>query len=203
MSGVRVQNLSHLIGRQKEEVSQIYHASFPPSERAAWAERVDSGSWFVAETEGRVVGLALVRSLSCPGIYLLEYMAVAEETRNQGIGSLLFRQTMRLLSRREGARGVLIEVEPEAQGSEQERRRIAFYSRNGAQEVPAVDGYCMPDLADESKRVPMKLMWFPLNDELISHSMLRACIVSIYMDVYKRAKDDPLLRSVLASLPAE
>jgi len=209
MSDVRVVRQSCLGGRIASQVEAIYLASFPPCERAAFSELVNGVRKgdrlaFIAE-EGNVAGFALVQGLSCAGVFVLGYMAVAGERRGRSIGSTLLQYVAGDLRRRESAEGLLIEVEPPDEGPDDEldlrRRRIAFYRRNGAQMVVEAGSYRMPDLSGEGS-VEMRLMWLALGNDgrMISGQRLRDTIVSVYKDSYGRPEDDSILRSVLQGM---
>jgi len=52
---------------------------------------------FIAEEEDCVLGFAIVKPLSIVGVFLLEYMAVAENSRSKGIGTILLNHGVKIL----------------------------------------------------------------------------------------------------------
>ncbi|NLG48880.1 MAG: GNAT family N-acetyltransferase [Chloroflexi bacterium] len=189
----------------------IYEASFPANQRADLSA-LDQGTeedgplLYVASEEGRVVAFALLDPLSCGRVYLLGYIAVAVEQRGQGVGGALLGHIRDDLRAREGAEGLLLEVEPPDEGPEQERatrrRRVHFYERQGARVICEAASYRMPNLAGEGS-LPMLLMWLPVGkQEPPSGDQLRKCIIHIYTESYGRDEEDALLRSILAGMGA-
>ena len=138
------------------------------------------------------------------GIHLLAYLAVVEHERGRGIGTTLLRYVATDLRTQEHARGILIEVEPPETGPADElalrRRRIQFYSRNGALIITQVP-YRIPNLSGTGS-IEMRLMWLPLDGggQMLCRPELRDCIAGIYAGRYGRAEGDPLLASILRDL---
>jgi GNAT superfamily N-acetyltransferase len=207
MTNLDVKQEVSLSGRLADQMRMIYLTSFPPSERKDFSDLVDAVNKgdelaFAARVMRDVVGFALVQRLSCTGVFLLEYMAVAKERRGEGIGSALFQHVAKTLCDEKSAEGLLFEVEPPDKGADAEmdvrRRRVAFYRRNRAEIVAEANSYRMPDLLGKGS-VEMRLMWLGLRDEvvIISGQKLRDCI---YKKSYGRSEDDPLLRSVLQDI---
>ncbi|RMF31066.1 MAG: N-acetyltransferase, partial [Chloroflexi bacterium] len=136
---------------------------------------------------------------------LLEYMAIAAGFRGRGIGSALLRHILDTLRLTEHISGLILEVEPKEQGTQEEKalrkRRIQFYRKNGAHLVECAPRYRMPNLAGYGD-VEMRLMWLPLREKDITLSgrKLRDCIIKIYRYCYSRSSDDPLLQTVLKDL---
>jgi len=212
MSQLEISRLFNVGGELAEQVYAIYCASFPPSEQIDFSDIVSSVASgerliFVAKKAGNAVGFALTMPLSCAYVHLLEYLAVTEKSRNQGIGSALLQYVAQWLRTNENSIGILIEVECPEEGTLEERtlrtRRINLYRRNGADIVEHAPSYRMPDLSGEGS-TRMNLMWLPVDkpSHMISGGELRDCIVSIYTDAYQRSKDDPLLLSILQGLTA-
>lgn len=192
------------------KVRKIYFESFPPSERVAFSHILDDVSagqrkLFLVMYVEEVIGFALTMSLKGTDVHLLEYMAVAHEYRNLGLGSALMKHVSDSLCSTEQVSGLLLEVESPEQGTSEEmklrRRRLQFYCRNGARVVECAPCYRTPNLAGEGS-LEMKLMWLPLTKSKPSllGDELRKCICAIFVQSYEIAADAPLLQSVLNDL---
>lgn len=186
----------------------IFDGSFPPEERLLFAEiaaSLDRGErlCFLAREAGEAVGFAIVLPLpDVPGVALLDYLAVAEARRGQGIGSALL-EALRARLDRPGAVGIILEVEPPhtAQDAAERRRRerrIAFYQRHGIHLLELARPYMM-DAYTETGLLEMRLMWWPLGPAggLPSAELVARCIRSLFVTVYGRSPDDPALREML------
>lgn len=132
-------------------IETIYVEAFPESERkpvpflaeAAGREDYDLYAFGCAE---EVSGFALVYKSRGAGFALLEYMAVAADRRDRGLGSLLFKELLTELS----DRVLLLEIEADSGAEPPElsssRRRRSFYRRLGCFEIEGLD-YVMPQVA--------------------------------------------------------
>jgi GNAT superfamily N-acetyltransferase len=194
----------------------IYETSFPEGERMAMADLGatlgDGTRWlYSAETQQdqALLSFAVVLPLTgSAGVCLLEYLATDARYRSQGIGGRLFRHVV--ASAAAGGRDLVFEVQlddPTAPDASERRRRIGFYRTHGAAPIPAAGGYCMPDLTTPglSGGWPMGLWWASGRATPPPESRdLRALVISIYADSYAITDAaHPVLRRVLASLPAE
>jgi ribosomal protein S18 acetylase RimI-like enzyme len=193
--------------------AEIYEASFPPSERGDTAGLIVSIATgervcFLARRDGLVVGLAVVLALTDPSVAFLEYLAVAPEERNAGIGGSLLMHLQSHLRARDGdAVGVLLEVDRpgDSEGSERilRERRVGFYLRHGASVVECAPRYHVPNLVSEGATVSFTLLWLPLAvdapTELVG-SFLHRCVAAILTESYELRRDDPLIVEVLAEL---
>lgn len=185
---------------------QIYEESFPPSEREDadhLLARIAAGGCLglVAESEGEIVGLAVLGELPVAGVRYLEYLAVSAGRRGAGIGGRLLGRATAL-----GRIGTVWEVEPVASANDGERelrrRRVAFYERHGAVLVDAAPGYRAPAM-DREGSLPYDLMWLPGPDgpPRLEGDLLRAVVRALLTSGYGRPEDDPLVSDVLARLP--
>ena len=188
----------------------IYLNSFPPSEREDFQTVIGSitdGSrrLFTVEEFGELLSFAVVVPLADTDVQYLEYIATAEQARSKGVGGVLLQFICTYLRSSGSVSGLLLEVQSEQAGPEQERplrrRRIEFYKRHGASLVDAAPAYRAPNLDGEGT-TPFRLMWIPIRSEApsLSGAMLRQCIVSLYRQSYGRSAGDPLLQSVLDGL---
>ena len=144
-----------------EEIWEIMEYSFPACERRSH----DGQKQLFDRPEYRIYGCRtdgkIDAFLSCwelPGFYFLEHFAVAEQSRNRGLGAQILREVLAGL---DGT--VVLEVEP-PEGTLQ-KRRISFYERNGfvLNEYP----YIQPELSKGAGMLPLLLMTRPgsLTDE--------------------------------------
>lgn len=138
-----------------EQVRSIYVASFPEQERAPFVslmrdvEQGDRAIWLTEPLQGFALTVDLETS---SGDVLLEYLAVASQDRNAGLGSALIGALLRDVSS-----PIVLEVEePEAAADPFASRRVDFYARHGAVELPHSRGYCAPNLVTEGA-LPMQL----------------------------------------------
>jgi GNAT superfamily N-acetyltransferase len=192
--------------------AEIYELSFPPEERGGTAELlagIAAGErlCYIAARGGKLIGFAVVFVLDDVSVALLEFMAVASQERNNGVGGALFMHLRANLLADAGTPGMVFEVElpEEVDGYERtlRERRIGFYLRNGASVVDCAPRYRTPNLAGEDEPVPFKLMWVPLADEApaeLAGSFLRRCVETILTESYELSPNDPLVLEVVDGL---
>ncbi|MBI3914426.1 MAG: GNAT family N-acetyltransferase [Chloroflexi bacterium] len=153
--------------------------------------------------DGALVGYATILPNIAPQVYFLEYLAIAREQRNAGIGGRLLRHLAREL--RGKASGLIWEVETPDVGTPDERqlraRRIAFYARNGGLLIECAPRFLTPNLAG-GEPLAEKLMWLPLaeNSKPPRGEALRECIVGILTRDYGLAENDALVQENLRAL---
>lgn len=117
----------------------LYRRAFPRYERKPfkiirrmhWEGRTDV---WLAEKDGRFAGLAT--TINAPDIILLDYLAVQEKSRSQGVGSAMLQA---LLALYEG-RGLFVEIEAADRDDPtgEKARRKQFYLRNGLAEMHVI-----------------------------------------------------------------
>ncbi len=190
---------------------EIYEESFPRWERDETADVVASiadgtRQCFVARVDGGLSGLAVVFVLRGPSVAFLEYLAVAEEQRNAGVGGALLDYLLGAVALG-GIRGIVFEVErPEdAVGAERvlRERRIAFYRRHGASHVDGATSYRAPNLEHAGVTEPYSLMWIPARREdsaQLTGGLLRGTVEAILTESYELGRGDPLVLEVLDGL---
>jgi ribosomal protein S18 acetylase RimI-like enzyme len=210
LEDLTIQRATRLDEAWQASLSQIYTASFPPSERAEFSEFVKDieekrrDLYLARGHQGELIGFADIAILPSTKIGYGEYIAIALPHRNKGAGSKLFWHVMNDLKAR-NLPGFVFEVEAEDEGPEEERdlrkRRIGFYRRNGAGIVECAPSYRMPNLSGGGT-LGMNLMWAPLarQEENLTGQFLRDCICDIYSLIYARGPGDPLLQTVLDGL---
>ena len=110
----------------------LYHRAFPRYERKPFQiirrmRREGRTDLWLAEQDGHFAGLAA--TINAPDVILLDYLAVHEKRRSQGVGSAFLQA---LLEKYTG-KGLFVEIEAadrdDPDGSK--ARRKAFYLRNG------------------------------------------------------------------------
>lgn len=192
---------------------EIYEESFIPGERddtAVLLARVLSGErdCYLAVDAEHLLGLSVVLPLEGYPIAFLEYLAVATEARNAGIGGRIIACMRQGLAdaAKSAAAGVLFEVDPPEdadRGSERElrRRRIAFYQRNGAVIVEGALNYHAPVMVGDGT-LPYLLMWLPAvpGTSAPAGSYLKDCVTAIFVQSYELPEDTPLVRRLVAGL---
>lgn len=114
----------------------LYRRAFPREERKPFAmirkmQKEGRTDVWLAEQGGRFAGLAA--TINGDGIILLDYLAVHEKMRDQGVGSAMLQS---LLAHYEG-RGLFVEIEAadRADPSGEKARRKAFYLRNSLNDM--------------------------------------------------------------------
>jgi GNAT superfamily N-acetyltransferase len=208
---VSVEHRGPIGEREARQFCQIYEASFPAGERndtAGLLSKVLAGTrdCCLAVDDGQLLGFAVVLPLAGYPVAFLEYLAVAPEARNAGIGSrILIRMRQGLADTvKSNIEGVLFEVDrPEdADGSQRElrRRRIAFYQRHGAVIVHDATEYRAP--VPVGGTLPYFLMWLAVAQGAPppAGAYLKDCVTAIYDQSYELGSDTPLVRELIARI---
>jgi GNAT superfamily N-acetyltransferase len=135
---------------------------------------------------------------------LLEYMAVAPDQRNRGLGGELFRRSVDHAVTPEGRRvPVLLEIDSDREPSSDRAmrtRRERFYRRLGCARIGGLR-YLMP-LPGEGPAPQMDLMVYSLESlGRLRRSELERWLRTIYRDVYRCSPDDPRIGQMLHDLP--
>ncbi len=210
MDTIITTRLTHHTTKHEGQFRAIYLDGFPPEERAEFSSLIESittGSrwFFAAMSDDDLIGFATIVPYVASDIHLLEYFAVARESRNTGIGSILLNDVLAAIRNSQSAVGILLEVETDEEGSADEKqlrkRRIGFYQRHGARVVESVPHYRVP-CANGMDTMPMKLMWLPLDGttDTPGNAKLRECIVGIYVKSYGLREDSPLIEQMLCGI---
>jgi len=189
---------------QRRQVGTILAASFRP-EYHVELERLlgpDRRVYVKVDDVGEVLGFATTQLLAPLGVHHLGYLAVAPAGRNRGVGTSLLRHVLER-ARVDGAGAVVLEVEdPDETDDPEERvlreRRIGFYTRVGAVRLPLT--WLVP-YADGSGTEPMYLLWVPVTAPPPEGDALVTLATGLYTLHYRREPDDPLVTTVLSSVP--
>jgi GNAT superfamily N-acetyltransferase len=191
------------------ELYQVYATSIVARERKpeAWiCKLVRSPEYrvWVMKRAGRVTAFSIVFVPATDDFALLEYMAVAAEQRNRGMGSALFKQSVQRAVAPDGrSRPVVLEIDSdrEASGDQEMRtRRQQFYRRLGCLKISGLR-YILP-LPGEGPPPEMDLMVYsPTPLRQLAKTELERWLSTIYRDVYHRAPHDPRIARMLHDVP--
>lgn len=134
---------------------EIMECSFPKAEHGSFnlhrAEmRKPDFRCLCYEPDGIPAGFMNFYMFEGENVAFLEHFAVSQELRGKGVGSGL----MRYFREMTAPRNIVLEVEPPE--GEVERRRIAFYQRNGF--ILNNGDYFQPDFYGSDHGLPLKLM---------------------------------------------
>ncbi len=210
MEDLSIIELFELSSGIAKELRDIYLISFPPEQRVSFRQIVSSFKkretrLFVSILDNKLAGFASVTLLANSDALYLGYIATKAKLRNNGIGATILQNLKSKFQSEAKARGLIFEVEPEAIQVSPEmtirKRRIEFYKRNGAVMVDCALKYKMPD-QNAKGAVDMLLMWLPFDNSPYPPcgQKLEEYIKQIYIQVYNRKSDDPLLIEVLINL---
>ena len=196
-----------------DQVGAVLEDRFAADERDDWdalLHRHRAGRFLVAvagSAEEQVVGVAVVALLPRTGSAALLYLATHRDASVPGVGlalMLFLREHLPPHGVTHGFLGEVERVEDTADPVESvvRRRRLAYYRRFGARVVDRVPGYGMPDMTTGTL-LPLHLFWLPARTALddLTPALLTELVTELYDVAYDRSADDPLLRSVLASIP--
>src|SRR5580692_809123 len=161
---VKLEQLESSEGETFRQLYAIYAASIAAREqkRESWiAAMIDAPEYrvWVAKAGGLVRAFSILFVPAAGGFALLEYMAVAPDQRNHGLGAELFRQTMKqALTPEAGPLPVVLEVDSDREDASDRAlrtRRERFYRRLGCLRIAGLH-YVMP-LAGEGSPPEMDL----------------------------------------------
>ncbi len=159
---------------------ELYLSAFPKAERREtdeWRKMADEGAdgfrLCAIVRKERLAGLISYWDFS--DFVYVEHFATLPEMRKQGIGS----KTLEALLRETAPQPVVLEVElPE---TDEARRRIAFYERNGLSVVP--QDYLQPPYRQGDEWLPLLLM---STDAAFADQRFDHIRHSIYAKVYQQ-----------------
>jgi GNAT superfamily N-acetyltransferase len=181
-------------------VLEIYATAFPKNEQQSQEtleNRLRSGqeTLIVAKIEGNIAAFAFLFGLKATDFLLVDYFAVAENYRNQGVGSVFFKYLCHWASVR--SIKLLLEVDDPAFGSEPEQKRVAFYEKNGAKKISGIP-YILPPL---DGTVPTNQILMAANqvDDLILIEKIKL-VICLYQQLYERSLGDPYLSQILGNI---
>lgn len=132
--------LAEAYGKEQiEQIRQLYEAAFPASEKKPFSlmlEKREQG-WMeilsIESEEGIFSGLAI--AILYRDVVLLDYFAIAENMRGQGVGT----QALHIIKERYKEKRLVLEIEStfrESENREQRLTRKGFYLRSGMTVMP-------------------------------------------------------------------
>lgn len=149
----------------------------------------------------RISGFSILFLPVSEAFGLLEYMAVREEQRNQGLGAEIFRRAMQNIG--SAPRPILLEVDSEREecGDRSMRlRRQKFYRRLGCVRVANLH-YILP-LPGGGPPPEMDLMIYSEEKlQRIAKRQLEEWLKVVYHQVYSCSPDDPRIQQMLRGGP--
>ncbi len=192
-------------------LARIWTETHPASElkSLAWLRRMLEDPRYIFLTASRagslgepVLGFTISACFDGSDAALLEYMAIAGAHRNQGIGSLLFSETVNFGPLSE--RYVLIEVDSDkdlagAAVEEEIVRRKAFYRNLGCREVEGLR-YRMPRVSTAMPPAMDLLVYKQHLPRFIGKPRLRNWLEACFAQVYE-LRSDGRVDSMLEDLP--
>lgn len=190
------------------DLYEIYAASIAARERKpeTWiCAMVDAPEYrfWVMKGAGRVIGFSILFLPPAERFGLLEYMAVAPERRNRGVGSKLFKQTMERAGTLDGrSLPILLEVDSDREACSDQQirvRRQHFYRRLGCVRISGLH-YILP-LPGQGPAPEMDVLVYsaePLRQ--LPKRELERWLRTIYRDVYHRSADDPRIAQMLQNM---
>ncbi len=198
----QLEQLKSCDGPTFRELYEIYAASIAareqkPEEWICAMVRAPEYRVWVIQDAGHVTGFSILFLPPTERFALLEYMAVAPERRNHGLGSELFKQTVvRSLP-------VLLEVDSdrEACADQQIRtRRQQFYRRLGCLRIAGLRYILpLPGLGPPPEMDVMVYSGVPLRQ--LPKTDLERWLRTIYRDVYRCSPVDPRIVQMLRGVP--
>jgi len=147
--------LSELKKEQFHDLFQLFEESFPQDEYRPYELQkallsLPQYKVYVYEKD-HVLG-GFFATWEGPSFIFIEHFAVKESFRNNGLGSRLLQEFVKLAKK-----PIVLEVEPPK--GDLQKRRVAFYERNGFKLNQW--SYLQPALAKDQKPVPLVLMSYP------------------------------------------
>ena len=206
---MKLEQLESSEGETFRQLYAIYAASIAAREQkredsiAAMIGAAEYRVW-VAKDGGLVRAFSILFVPAAGRFALLEYMAVAPDRRNRGLGAELFRRTVEHAVTPGGHElPVLLEIDSDREASSDRAirtRRERFYRRLGCLRIAGLH-YLMP-LAGEGSAPEMDLLVYSAEQlGRLERSELRRWLETIYRDVYRCSPDDPRIGQMVADLP--
>lgn len=204
----RLQQLTSCDEPAFRELYEVYAASIVARERKpeAWICKIVRAPEYrvwVLQRAGRVTAFSILFVPSTEPFALLEYMAVAADQRNQGVGSTLFKESVRRAVPPDGhSRPVVLEIDSDREaGADQQlrTRRQRFYRRLGCLQIAGLH-YILP-LPGHGPPPEMDLMVYSTEPlQQLPKAELARWLRTIYRDVYHCSPQDARIARMLEDL---
>jgi GNAT superfamily N-acetyltransferase len=199
--------ITNIAGAEFGAAMEIYRLSFPENESQPVDKieaRVKAGlsDMIVGEKDGKVVFMALLYPLRGTDFILLDYIATAQDYRNQGIGAEFLNNIIN--SNKADGKYLILEVDDPRFGENkvERQRRVGFYQRLGAKIMKDVQYFLPPFSSDVPTEMILMMLPAP-KGMIIEGAVVRNMIQKIYKELYDRGPDDRLLKSIVGDIPEE
>ena len=184
----------------------IYRESFPSNEKHpedVITERIKNKKslLFCLKLKGEVVGFSLIWDLKDSVFQLLDYFAIKQGFREKKLGSFFFIELINQIKSKN--KRLIMEVEHPSFGlnTNDKKRRISFYLRNGSFILNNVP-YILPPL-DDTNYTEMLLLIAPgTENENISSVLIKDLIIRLYAELYNRDSNDHILNKFINKMPS-
>lgn len=151
----------------------------------------------VARELGQVIGLSIAWAPQSERFWLLEYLAVAADQHNRGVGAGLFRETVKAFG---ASRLALVEADAAPAPGSIQHRRLGFYQRLGCRRLGSI-AYQLP-LTANGAPPPMVLLAHAIASvACVPRETVRGWLTRLYVEVYGQRADDPRIDAMLAGQP--
>jgi GNAT superfamily N-acetyltransferase len=189
-----------------EALVDLYLAAHPASELkpvdllSEMAQRSDY-LFLTVHLDHSVVGFSVVNINSQSDAAMLEYMAVAELWRGQGIGQHLFQQITEM--REVFGRYLIVEVDSDKRPSPLQRdnsRRKRFYKNLGCREIAGLD-YVMPPVSTHAPPAMDIMVYRHALPVTVAKVQLQAWLQALYVNIYSMQATDIRIDQMLENLP--
>jgi ribosomal protein S18 acetylase RimI-like enzyme len=203
---VKFEEVTDKSSEEFKEAMRIYAASFPANVKrpvASIEEMLTSGKSHLVVgrlDDDEIVLMALLYPLKGTPFVLGDYLAVAEEHRGKGIGTLYIKNIFSIIGD-DQIKYFLGEVEnPYLDGNITKVRRANFFRGLGMKELKGIR-YLLPSLKG-SLPTEMILMILPrMNTDHLEGNVIRKVIIQIFGELYNRDEGDEILASILKGVP--
>ena len=192
---------NQFFNRYSKDFFAIYHEAFPENERQKdevilqrFQEDLYKLVCCFSETE-EMVGFALTLDIGFDNCRFVEYFAVKDLFRQQGVGTEMINKMLNICILKE--KHLILEVENPLFGDNQEikRRRLDFYKRNGFSLIEEFN-YILPPL-NEKNPTEMLFMCSNVSRKRLTFNELINLTEALYTKVYNRTKTDPYFKKIV------
>jgi hypothetical protein len=202
---IRFIQVTDLTNHYLEQAFAIYRKSFPVNERQKEdliRQRLNSGreELFAGLKKDEMISMSLVFKLSNPEFVLLDYVAVSENERGTGTGTLFMQWLIENCY--QSNKQMILEVEYPGEGKniEERHRRVNFYRKLGAKCLHGVN-YILPALDGITSTKMILMIFEQKNISALPKPEVETLILDLYKQVYNMNADEPLVQNVIRELP--